>query len=283
MRQRVCSFDKTKGAGMSKAKAKRSEIITFRIKNWSKYQIRKELKSMHYFRVQNDIFYDAKFSSLTLMGKLCWFLFMHEATRQYHGEDTTKNDGQVEINVSSFAHQHNINARWVRCAISDLEQLQMVVDVCRHENVPRVEKSRVEKNRVEKSREEKTESGDSTPTKQIAAQHSNSHWLVDLWNQFGAKLPKAQTTISSARLKKIQTRIKDQPDQEVWKQAIIRLAESNFANGLNDRAWVAGFDFILQSEALDKILEGKYDNRRSITKQEAHYRQQMQAIENGEL
>lgn len=110
-----------------------------------------------------------------------------------------------------------------------------------------------------------------------------SHWLVDMWNEFGAKLPKAHTPISSARLKKIQARIKERPDPELWKAAIIRLAESNFANGLNDRAWVAGFDFILQADSLDKILEGKYDNRRSTTQKERMAIEQQQRLLNGEL
>jgi hypothetical protein len=99
-----------------------------------------------------------------------------------------------------------------------------------------------------------------------------------LWNQFSAKLPKAHTPISSARLKKIQARTKERPDPELWKTAIIRLAESNFANGLNDRAWVAGFDFILQTESLDKILEGKYDNRRAVTHKERNSIEQAQRL-----
>ncbi len=136
---------------MSKAKEKRTEIINLKIKNWSRYQVRKELKTMHYFRVQNDIFFDAKFASLTPLGKFIWFALMHEATRQYMGDNADRSDGQVELNVNSFARQHRMNARWVRSTIFDLEQLQMVIDVVRHENVPREEKRREEKTREEKS------------------------------------------------------------------------------------------------------------------------------------
>lgn len=248
--------------------------------NWHQHQKNDaKLKRMLWFRVEGDIFFDVKFSALNVNSKLLWFYLLAECCR--------KRAAIVKISSSIIAKNSGIRVNFVRNGVRELEQLQLIRLVSGEKKHVKMEEdgnTNVEWN----GREGNAQAATAAPhTQEIKAAEKvvekKSHWLVDMWNEFGAKLPKAHTPISSARLKKIQTRIKDRPDPELWKAAIIRLAESNFANGLNDRAWVAGFDFILQADSLDKILEGKYDNRRAITKQEAHYRQQMQAIENGEL
>jgi len=182
--------------------------------------------------------------------------------------------------ISSSCH---IKPQSVPKALSELSERQWIQILDAPSSRARAQEERERVERVERVETRERDTRKNKEAAEAAPPEKKSHWLVDLWNEFSAKLPKAHTPISSARLKKIQTRIKDRPDPELWKAAIIRLAESNFANGLNDRAWVAGFDFILQTESLDKILEGKYDNRRVVTKQERHYIEQMQAIESGEL
>ena len=87
-------------------------------------------------------------------------------------------------------------------------------------------------------------------------------------------------------MKKIKARVKDEPSESVWAIAIKRVAESDFCNGRTDRgSWVATFDWLLQADTLDKILEGKYDNRQGKTKNAKEQRMiaQRERIERGEI
>lgn len=94
--------------------------------------------------------------------------------------------------------------------------------------------------------------------------------VIDAWNNNRDKLP-AIRAVSATRKKKIQTRLKDFPEIETWVEAINKLAESDFCNGLNDRSWVASFNFLLQPESIPKILEGVYDNRKHLSKRDINF------------
>jgi len=247
--------------------------LEFTIPNFDKYNPRKDIKSTSWYRASNTTFFDAKFCRLCVSARLLWFYCLAELSRA--------NGQPVQSTVAIVSKHCGIRASQVKAAFSQLQSIQMVDVVWRDADVTL-------RTNITRRTNETNETNETVATVAAAASKNEAikiknHWLIDLWNQFGAKLPKAHTPISSARLKRIQTRTKDRPDKEQWKSAIIRLSESNFANGLNDRAWVATFDFILQAESLDKILEGKYDNRRSVNNKERMAIEQSQRLLNGEL
>jgi hypothetical protein len=104
-----------------------------------------------------------------------------------------------------------------------------------------------------------------------------THWLSDLWNDQRGKLPEVRK-ITTKRLKVIKQRIKEYPDKKEWLEAIHKLRDSDFCNGLNDRSWVADFDFLMKPDSMAKILEGRYDNRRLISKADMNlYKNKKQA------
>lgn len=70
-------------------------------------------------------------------------------------------------------------------------------------------------------------------------------------------------SLSPGRVKALKSRRTDAYFCENWKEAISKVAESNFCNGENDRGWRADFDFFLRPDTVAKIMEGKYDNRNS--------------------
>lgn len=92
--------------------------------------------------------------------------------------------------------------------------------------------------------------------------------LALLWNSFSGKLPKVVAS-NSKRKKSADQRLKEYGDEK-WIAAIVRVAESDFCNGLNDRSWVATFDWILKPDSYLKITEGKYDNRKSLSQKDIH-------------
>jgi hypothetical protein len=53
-----------------------------------------------------------------------------------------------------------------------------------------------------------------------------------------------------------------------WRTAILRASQSNFLRGQNDRGWRIDMEFFCRPDSVDKIIEGKYDNRQAVTKHE---------------
>ncbi len=86
-------------------------------------------------------------------------------------------------------------------------------------------------------------------------------YFVDVWNRVSKPpLPKAMT-LSGDREKHIGARAKDNWWVENFEAAITKMNESDFCKGINNRGWVADFDFLLQPGKMARIMEGKYDNR----------------------
>lgn len=83
--------------------------------------------------------------------------------------------------------------------------------------------------------------------------------VMAAWNDC-AMLP-AIRTISGKRKKTLSARFKDSMFYQNWRQAIKKVAASDFLMGKNDRGWVADFDWFLRPDSVLKIMEGKYDNR----------------------
>lgn len=151
----------------------------------------------------------------------------------------------------------------------------------REDGAPKKKEERIKNKEKEKVKKENPDGfSDPPPPK------TSTHWLKDLWNKHAGSLPKARNSISASRMKKIKARVKDEPSESVWAIAIKRVAESDFCNGRTDRgSWVATFDWLLQADTLDKILEGKYDNRQGKTKNAKEQRMiaQRERIERGEI
>lgn len=82
--------------------------------------------------------------------------------------------------------------------------------------------------------------------------------MVSLWNSSG--LPKI-VNFGSKRKVSLKKRFEEVFFRDNWRAGISKLQASGFCNGQNDRGWRADFDFFLRPGSLEKIMEGKYDNR----------------------
>jgi hypothetical protein len=245
-------------------------FYTVEVVGWNKHNEKMNGKPASWFRLSANLFNDHEFLTLSAGAKFVWLFICCQRALS-----NPKPCRVSTRHVSSLCH---IKPQSVPKALFELEERQWIQILDAPSSRARAVRTDVTDVTNGRDETDETDIVPSAPAVKKESPEKKSHWLVDMWNEFGAKLPKAHIPISSARLKKIQTRIKDRPDPELWKAAIVRLAESNFANGLNDRAWVAGFDFILQADSLDKILEGKYDNRRAVTQKERQSIEQAQRL-----
>jgi len=86
---------------------------------------------------------------------------------------------------------------------------------------------------------------------------------VEYWNGKGV-LPKI-IKWDGSRFKKLLSRRKDSFFMENWQAAIDRICQSKFCLGQvkSDRDWVADFDWFLKYESFVKIMEGRYDDKKS--------------------
>jgi len=80
------------------------------------------------------------------------------------------------------------------------------------------------------------------------------------WNRLCGTLPKV-AAVTGGRAEALTARRKEPFWVENFAAAVIRISKSSFCTGTNNRQWKADFDFILQRDAIAKIMEGKYDNK----------------------
>jgi hypothetical protein len=88
--------------------------------------------------------------------------------------------------------------------------------------------------------------------------------LAEIWNQCRGEMP-AVRGCAKKRLREAQERWRENSSPEYWTEIITRMAKSDFLTGRKPSEknpnWRADFDFLLQPETQNKVLEGKYDNR----------------------
>ena len=95
--------------------------------------------------------------------------------------------------------------------------------------------------------------------------------LAVLWNELtSAPLPRCKE-VSAKRRKHMHVRLTERPVSE-WRAVVARIEQSTFCRGFNERGWVASFDWMIGSpEVAVKVLEGKYDDRRKMSRVESSY------------
>lgn len=86
--------------------------------------------------------------------------------------------------------------------------------------------------------------------------------VVEEFNQVVSRLPKV-TALTTKRRNTIQQRIKEH-GREAVSVCFFKAGKSDFLCGINDRGWMASFDWIMKPENFVKIIEGNYDNKTQI-------------------
>lgn len=141
----------------------------------------------------------------------------------------------------------------------------------------REEKSRVDKSREDKSREEETredpQAADAAPTFEQTPYKA----IITLYHELCPSYQKLRT-VNDKRKKAISARWKEHGQNlEVFKELFIKAEASLFLKGKNPRNWAADFNWLLNSENMAKVLEGKYDNEKGG---QPHEEQRREGTEN---
>ncbi len=102
---------------------------------------------------------------------------------------------------------------------------------------------------------------ESTPeTTEIAiAVNGERNEVIDEFNRVVTRLPKV-TVPTPKRQGAIKQRIKEH-GRDAVSVCFDKAGKSDFLCGVNDRGWMASFDWIMKPENFVKILEGNYDNK----------------------
>ena len=121
------------------------------------------------------------------------------------------------------------------------------------QTVGRVDQSRVDKTIPDKSRdiEPKGSPAEAVPYQQI----------VDMYHDYCPSYPTLRN-ISSKRKQAMAARWKEyKKDAEIFRELFQRAESSSFLKGKNQRNWTADFNWLMNSENMAKVLEGKYDDQ----------------------
>lgn len=92
-------------------------------------------------------------------------------------------------------------------------------------------------------------------------------WFVDTYNSICKSLPKCQR-LNAKRSKSITRVLKNYSDEEIL-EVFNNLENSDFCTGKNESGWKADIDFLLKEDKFDRILEGRYNNKKRGCKAEA--------------
>lgn len=76
--------------------------------------------------------------------------------------------------------------------------------------------------------------------------------------------------VTAARRQKINLRLKDPFWRDNWREAMLKVQESSFCTGKNDRGWKADLDWFIKPGTVVSVMEGKHDDKRNVTAGNSH-------------
>lgn len=88
--------------------------------------------------------------------------------------------------------------------------------------------------------------------------------VADMYNNTCVSFPRCKS-LSDARKKSIKARINTYSLTDL-QLAFEKVEKSDFLKGKNDRNWSANFDWILKDSNMAKILDGNYDNKKGVNR-----------------
>lgn len=87
--------------------------------------------------------------------------------------------------------------------------------------------------------------------------------ILAAWNTLAAATPPLKGAwMTPKRLAALRQRLREHPDEAIWRTGLAKIAASRFCRGENDRGWVASFSWLCERrDAIVKAAEGQYDDR----------------------
>ncbi len=249
------------------------------IVNWDKFNPRKDLRSMPWVRLQNDIAFEPKLFGLTAEQKWVWIFLLSYGARE--------NKGKFSLELSYISHYCGVSEEALQIALLHFQSNQMITiltngsdritngsvrarKVTRKVTNGSVSNERngtnvTERNETDGTNDSLSELAPPTPDELTPRK------FFDLWNANRGTLAEVEK-LTKARTRKIELRLKEEPSRAYWEDVFRRLAASDHATGKTrserfPNGWRATFEWLIDNDNNHvKAREGKYDNRKSASR-----------------
>jgi hypothetical protein len=113
--------------------------------------------------------------------------------------------------------------------------------------------------------------GDEPQPQDTADHRLTGDELLAMWNEAATRhhMRTARSLGDEPRRRRIAKLLRAQPYASYWREVIDRVCVSDFCRGLiPGKDFLAGFDFLTRLHTHQDVLEGKYDNRQTMTREQ---------------
>lgn len=212
--------------------------IKIELVNWEKYNPRKDLKTMSWFRVENNLPEHSAFFELTNDGKWFFIWILCQAAK--------KNKELLIFDLNYAEHFSGVKKE----QITEILQILHEHELIRYELVT---------NTNEFVPYERT--NERTNGTELAPLFNS---LLEQWNTFSKENKLAFIKeITTSRKEKLNKRIKENFNLET---IFVAIKESSFLRGNNPKNWKVNFDWLIENDKnWLKVIEGNYKDKASDT------------------
>lgn len=223
--------------------------------NAEQYFKRKDLKSIPWFAISNNILEHPDFFDVTgnefkafiwiigVAAKCKKIVFDLDLKHAAYMARLDENDFQLCINKLSGK----------RIQVVEITEDVTSSSRVRNRSVPNItEHNKTELKNIKKEIQEI--GGSDEPSETYVSPAQILFWI---WNENRGSLPEA-VALSKKRESAAKRRWKEVPDEAYWKNIATLLSKSEFCCGKNERKWKADFDFFVKPDTHFLVLEGKY-------------------------
>lgn len=234
------------------------------IRNWAKYNPRKDLKQMNWFRVQNTIAHDRNLYGLVPEQKWAWIVLLSICA--------IENSGEIDIEPGFLAHEAGITEKAAIATIQHLRAKSIIrtdservrTDNSMSHDGKRPNVTNVTERYVSPTGDMSPIDGPIDDDPDLGPSQNRKfpgpNELAAIWNEHtNGSLPKVEKLrATSKRYRMAQARLREKPDLPYWTDVAKRISSSPFCQGNNDRGWRANFEFFVRPETHVKATEGVY-------------------------
>lgn len=229
------------------------DVVEFRIRNFGKYNPRKDVERSSWFRLSNTWYSHRDYHGLTGAQLVLIPVLLgvySESTQDY-----------IDVSLSYLRDHLKSKINHIRRTLAvlhnrefiEINNLLTLRDVALRTNERTLRTNEEEKGDLSKS-DPPPDSPDTPPR----PKGPSPSQLVEIWNQHRGSLPGVLRS-SKGREAKARARLSEEPDLAYWEGLVKTMAETPFLCGKNDRKWRADFDWLVANDTNHvKVSEGKY-------------------------
>lgn len=236
-----------RGVGVSKYDGATIDVV-----NWDKFNPRTDAKRPNWFRLENTLATGPGFHDLDCEQKWLWVVILSLVSQ--------KNGGPIEWKSSYIQ------------ALTGIKPKKQDDTLEIFEKFVRLRVSREVTSKLNEVTSRDSHATDITDGHNGRTDGHNGrtscHPLFEIWNSNRGSLPQAKE-MTPDRKRHADSRWQEKPSTEYWTEVVVRMSRSPFCRGERNKpdsphkSWKADFDFFLRPGTHAKVMEGKYDEKRT--------------------